>query len=230
MTSSVFRLCVLLWGWGIVFITVDCVSPSVDTCPRFEVFLDGQRKEYFLWKCDQRLEVLLTQKNANAKGAQSFCAINHAPLQFDTFKLDIQKESLSFGHSNWTLKLEESCPGNVKKSYFCNPPAGDSELRFRHCSGLSLTKHFSIYFVHLPEAKLSLLDNEDLHAVVDVPPFRFFHTYFEWRKEGESAQLCRFKAEEWLEPKASPALATLRPFDHGPGCSFRFDSPHFTFR
>ena len=248
-----FHLPSLIWllAWGVfhAFSPVRGVSPVAlasrgDTCPTLHVFLDGQEgKEHFLWKCGEQLQVLLTVKNASPSSSS---ADDDAALWSNLLCRNDGRDVtfLPINRTTRYLNLLEPCPGNDKKTFTCSLSVS------RRCHH---TQYFAVYFVHLPEATVEILDYESLVASAAIPAFHLqnlFFPHFEWKTKGNSERLCSFEDRRWYRTPASSSLpptplgATVftailthrsvdededgRPessFVSSPGCNLRIEDP-----
>ena len=240
----------LLLKWN-AFLPAAGVAPVAlasrgDSCPSLHVLLDGREgKEHFLWKCGESLRVLLTIKNAPAPSTGD--TSTSSPWSNLLCRNDGRDVTfLPINRTTRYLDLLEPCPGNDKKTFTCSLSVS------RRCHN---TKYFAIYFVHLPEATVEILDYDSLVASAAVPAFHLqnlFFPHFEWREEGKIERLCSFEDRRWYRTSAfssfSPtppgstvftAILTHRSLaedDDGqldasfpstsPGCNLRIDNPY----
>ena len=203
MTSQFVITCLsILLTWSVcdIFLPVACVAPVAlasigDVCPTMHVFLDGREgKEHFLWKCGEPLQVLLTIRNIPSSSGDS------SSLPWSNLLCRNDGRDVAFLPLNRTtryLNLLEPCPGNDKKTFTCSLSVS------RRCNK---TKYLAVYFVHLPEATVEILDYDSLVASAAVPAFHLqnlFFPHFEWKAEGKSERLCSFSDRRWRWPMSS---------------------------
>ena len=248
MTNAYLATSLLLssLAWN-VFRPAASVAPVAlasrgDDCPTLHVFLDGREgKENFLWKCGEPLQVLLTIKSAgSSSGDPTSSPWTNLLCRNDGREVNF----ISINRTTRYLDLEEQCPGNEKKTFTCSLSVS------RRCN---LTKYFAVYFVHLPDAIVEIIDYETLVASIAVPAFHLQNLFFphlEWKAEDKTERLCSFddRRRRWSSSTASSfppgstvftAILTDRSVvddDDGPleafsssasssGCDLRIDNP-----
>ena len=187
----------LTWHAYNALLPVSCVAPIAlasigDVCPTLHVFLDGQEgRETSLWKCGKPLQVVLTIKSLSSSGSDD----SSSPWSNLLCRNDGRDVTfLPINRTARYINLTEPCPGNERKAFTCSLSVS------RRCFK---TKYFAVYFVHLPETAVEILDYESLVASAAIPAFHLqnlFFPHFEWKTKKEettAARLCSFEDRRW---------------------------------